>query len=104
MKNFRKKYVLIFSLVIVIVAAAFTAFKNPREENPPENTFAELQKGFLNPGKDYGSAPLWVWNTKVTKEIIDSMMLTFKEKAFGGVFIHPSEARVNYRIPVTGLV
>jgi hypothetical protein len=89
MKNFLKKYVLLFSLMIVVVAATFTAFRNPGEENPPENTFAELQKGFLNPGKDYGSAPLWVWNTKVTKEIIDSMMITFKVKAFGGVFVHP---------------
>ena len=89
MKNFLKKYVLLFSLIILVVAATFTAFRNPGEENSPENTFAELQKGFLNPGKDFGSAPLWVSNTKVTKEIIDSMMITFKEKAFGGVFVHP---------------
>ncbi len=89
MKNFLKKYVLLFFLVVVILAATFTAFRNRGEENPTENTFAELQKGFLNPGKDYGSAPLWVWNTKVTKKIIDSMMITFKEKAFGGVFVHP---------------
>ncbi|MBW7891724.1 MAG: hypothetical protein H3C48_12025, partial [Chitinophagaceae bacterium] len=54
-----------------------------------EITFDYLKKNFSNPGREYGSAPLWVWHTKITKEIIDSMMLEFKQNAFGGVFVHP---------------
>lgn len=53
------------------------------------NSFEWLAERFREPGKEFGSAPLWVWNTEVTEEIIDSTMLGFKENAFGGVFIHP---------------
>lgn len=48
-----------------------------------------LQSQFAAPGKAYGSAPLWVWHTKVTKTIIDSMMQEFKQNAFGGIMVHP---------------
>lgn len=53
------------------------------------NDFTFLKKNFLSPGKAFGSAPLWVWHTKVTHAIIDSMMLEFKQNAFGGVMVHP---------------
>ncbi|HRQ51741.1 MAG TPA: glycosyl hydrolase, partial [Agriterribacter sp.] len=52
-------------------------------------SLADLRGGFTSPGKAYGSAPLWVWHTKVTKAIIDSMMQEFKQNAFGGVMVHP---------------
>lgn len=51
--------------------------------------FASLAKQFKNPGRKYGSAPLWVWNTDVDSSIIRQMLQDFKAKAFGGVFIHP---------------
>jgi len=54
-----------------------------------KNNFKFLQSKFLSPGKAYGSAPLWVWHTKVTRTIIDSMMQEFKDNAFGGVMVHP---------------
>ncbi|HRN55380.1 MAG TPA: hypothetical protein PLL71_02950, partial [Agriterribacter sp.] len=52
-------------------------------------SLADLRGGFTSPDKAYGSAPLWVWHTKVTKAIIDSMMQEFKQNAFGGVMVHP---------------
>ena len=52
-------------------------------------TFTQLQKQFTAPGREYGSAPLWVWNTKITKKEIDLMLQDFKDKAFGGVMVHP---------------
>lgn len=59
-------------------------------QRPPAVTaFPELAREFVQPSHAYGSAPLWVWHTKVTEPIIDSMMQDFKDKAFGGVFIHP---------------
>jgi len=37
----------------------------------------------------FASAPLWVWNADVSKEMISSMLKDFKDNGFGGVFIHP---------------
>jgi len=54
-----------------------------------EDSFGYLKAHFSSPGNHYGSAPLWVWNTKVTKAGIDSMLYGFKKNAFGGVFVHP---------------
>lgn len=51
--------------------------------------FASLGRQFAKPGKQYGTAPLWVWNTKVTRAIIDSMMADFSQQHFGGVMVHP---------------
>ncbi|HEY4208300.1 MAG TPA: RNA polymerase sigma-70 factor, partial [Puia sp.] len=51
--------------------------------------FAYLKEHFAAPGQHFGSAPLWVWNTKVTKTDIDSALNGFKKNAFGGVFVHP---------------
>ncbi|MDR1454576.1 MAG: hypothetical protein LBJ01_02890 [Tannerella sp.] len=51
--------------------------------------FDELSGCFAEPPKEYGTAPLWVWNTRVTHELIDASMNELKEQGFGGVFIHP---------------
>ncbi|AWO01974.1 hypothetical protein DLD77_09830 [Chitinophaga alhagiae] len=53
------------------------------------HTFRQLQQQFATPGKQYGSAPLWVWNTRITKAEIDAMLADFKDKGFGGAIIHP---------------
>ncbi|MBN9381095.1 MAG: hypothetical protein J0H74_10030 [Chitinophagaceae bacterium] len=54
-----------------------------------EDGWGYLKTNFAAPSNHYGSAPLWVWNTKVTKGDIDSMLYGFKKNAFGGVFVHP---------------
>ena len=82
-------------LSVILIALLFGIFipipvvSQGSQENPDNSTFESLQKGFIKPGKEYGSAPLWVWHTKVTKKIIDSMMYAFKKNAFGGVMVHP---------------
>lgn len=55
----------------------------------PPVSFSTILHNFSSPGKEFQTAPLWVWNTKVTTGIIDSMLQEFKANAFGGVFIHP---------------
>jgi hypothetical protein len=52
-------------------------------------TLNALADRFAEPPSEYGSAPLWVWNTRVTQELIDASMKDLKEHGFGGVFIHP---------------
>lgn len=51
--------------------------------------FKALSRQFAKPGRQYGTAPLWVWNTKVTRTLIDSMMADFRRQDFGGVMVHP---------------
>lgn len=77
----------VFFLTIII--NPFYSRSQTNGNNADSNTFKYLQKAFASPGKAYGSAPLWVWHTKVTKAIIDSMMQEFKQNAFGGVMVHP---------------
>lgn len=78
------------ALISVLAGALILilGFRNQQDQKDPDS-FEALKNAFKNPGKEYGSAPLWVWNTKVNKEIIDSMMLDFKKNAFGGVIVHP---------------
>ncbi len=75
-------------LLFCLLAVLFISFINAQQPTN-RNSIAYVKQQFANPGKEFGSAPLWVWNTKVTKEIIDSMLTGFKEQSFGGVFVHP---------------
>ena len=76
-------------LFLAIIISPFDGSSQIRRDNTDNNSLKYLQKEFASPGKAYGSAPLWVWHTKVTKAIIDSMMNEFKQNAFGGVMVHP---------------
>ncbi len=80
---------IIFTALLFGIFIPIPVVSQDSQENPDNKTFESLQKGFVSPGKEYGSAPLWVWHTKVTKRIIDSMMYEFKKNAFGGVMVHP---------------
>ncbi|MDR1373219.1 MAG: hypothetical protein LBJ17_08940 [Dysgonamonadaceae bacterium] len=51
--------------------------------------FDVVEIQFKKPHARFGTAPLWVWNNKVDREIIDSSLKDLKDKGFGGVFIHP---------------
>ncbi|WP_418823065.1 glycosyl hydrolase [Parabacteroides johnsonii] len=51
--------------------------------------FEDLKKHFKNVPNKYRTVPFWVWNYKVTRSEIDRMLVDFKEKGFGGVFVHP---------------
>lgn len=53
------------------------------------NSFDSLAKAFNMPSKAFRPAPLWVWNGKVEKNVIDSMLNDYKGAGFGGVIIHP---------------
>lgn len=49
----------------------------------------KIKKLFLNPGAEYRTAPLWVWNSHMTDEEIEKMLFELKEHGFGGAFVHP---------------
>ena len=80
-----------FKLSAVALTAAMTVascFGQKARDNGINN-FGALRKEFVSPAKEYGTAPLWPWNTTVTREHIDRNMTDFKDKGFGGVFVHP---------------
>ena len=54
-----------------------------------EMKFSAVMDDFASPGKEFRSAPLWVWNTEVSRADIDRMLYDFKEQGFGGAFVHP---------------
>ncbi len=83
MKNTFSK-ILIFLLVFSYSNGTYLFAQQPREMK-----FEKLKKEFNNPSKSFRSAPLWVWNTKVTYDDIDRMLKELKEQGFGGAFVHP---------------
>ena len=54
-----------------------------------QSAFDNLKSHFKHVPNKYRTAPFWVWNYKVTKPEIDRMLVDFKDKGFGGVFVHP---------------
>lgn len=49
----------------------------------------ELRKQFQNPGSEYRTAPLWVWNADMTDEEIERSLKELHDNGFGGAFVHP---------------
>ena len=54
-----------------------------------EDSYSSVLEIFRDPPAEYGSAPLWVWNDRVTETQIEEQLSDFKEKGLGGGFIHP---------------
>ena len=54
-----------------------------------QDSFATIEKDFKDPSVDFRSAPLAVWNSKVTEAEVERTMRELKEAGFGGLFIHP---------------
>jgi hypothetical protein len=76
----------ILLLAMIIPSVGFSQ----GEPGPLERTsYDTLQKAFHDPPSFYRSAPLWVWNDRVTKQQIEEQLLDFRNHGFGGVFIHP---------------
>lgn len=55
----------------------------------PEDDFDKLYTEFVSPSKEYKPAPLYVWNTYITPQLLDRTMNELHEQGFGGVFVHP---------------
>lgn len=77
-----------FSLVIFLLFL-FSCDNKSRNREININDFESLNSLLASPTKEYRTAPLYVWNTKITQELIDSTMQGLKDNGFGGVFIHP---------------
>ncbi len=67
----------------------FSGCANSENGQVPQPINSQLADDFENPSSDFRSAPFWVWNCGVTKEDIDFSLGQYKDKGFGGVFLHP---------------
>ena len=79
----------ILSLSVAIMLTQCQPTTNNNNSTADQHSFAWLQKNFTNPGKDYSSGPLWVWNDVVTQEKIAAQLEEFKKQNILQVFIHP---------------
>jgi len=55
----------------------------------PGPTYEAIRQAFAEPPAEYRSAPLWVWNDKMTQDQILRQLEDFKARGIGGAFIHP---------------
>lgn len=83
----RKNHLFVTLTTILLIGFMPGCSKKPASESIC--TYAGLKKLFADPPSDYRSAPLWVWNDKISEEGIDFHMKKFKEGGIGGVFVHP---------------
>ncbi|MGN7819350.1 glycosyl hydrolase [Chitinophaga sp. 22536] len=81
-----QKHICHFLCCTLIIAALFTYSHTQAQQRLQR--FETVAAGFKNPGRDYGTVPFWVWNTKITKRNIDSMLHDYRKNDFGGVIIH----------------
>jgi hypothetical protein len=86
----KSRYLLLSAILIV---SCFSCKRNNQQTNDFSktdiSTLKELEQEFINPSNEYRSVPFWVWNDKMERSQIDFMLSEFKDKGFGGVFVHP---------------
>ncbi len=82
-----------FCLFLMVFPLFFMSCGDQRDQinwDPQKpNTLNEVLEHFENPPIDYSTAPLWVWNDRVTKDKIDFMLKDFKDHGIHMAFIHP---------------
>jgi len=80
-----------FALVVCLGIVIGLSAPHPREgaAASPLSSRADILKAFNNPPAAYRSAPLWVWNDRITNREIEEQLSDFKAHGIGGVFIHP---------------
>ena len=80
---------LIIIPIIVTMVCVSCQTDSPKTSDATVATFDELAGMFSEPPAEYRPAPLWVWNTVITRELLDASLNDLKDRGFGGVFIHP---------------
>ncbi len=63
-------------IILLISVAGLASCNTKREKETPGhyNSFRSISRLFTNPPSEFRSVPLWVWNGKVTREMIDEQL------------------------------
>ncbi|MEK6755589.1 MAG: glycosyl hydrolase [Bacteroidota bacterium] len=85
-----KRFILAHPLfcVLFLVLSSF-ALGQKRTAEYSFDSYAAVLNAFRNPPAEFRSAPLWVWNDRMSPEQISEQLADFKAHGIGGVFIHP---------------
>jgi len=81
--------IILMAVVLILIPACAKKTPLPAGLTFAPDKLAALQPLFADPPAEYRSAPLWVWNDRVTKIEIDEQLADFKAKGIGGAFVHP---------------
>ena len=73
------------AMLCIFLLSAGCSTNNPAVTDGLE----ELENGFKNPAAEFRTAPLSVWNSKITFSEIERTIKELKDAGFGGVFVHP---------------
>ncbi|MBC7348337.1 MAG: hypothetical protein H5U05_00020 [Candidatus Aminicenantes bacterium] len=86
-----KQMVGIYSLFVFLLGLIFFLpfFTSCQRQTPAAGSLSETLNLLADPPAEYRPAPLWVWNEDMTVEKIRTQLTDFKDKGFGGVFVHP---------------
>ncbi len=80
------------ALMVLLCVSLLFSCKQQRKERITDDrpyTFEVISEMFSDPPSEYRTIPFWVWNEKITREMIDDQLPGFKKNGFGGVFVHP---------------
>jgi len=77
------------SCTLLLLFSLTGVLAQTKASNPASDTYEKVRQLFLKPLAEYRSAPLWVWNDRMTKQQIDEQLTDFRARGIGGVFIHP---------------
>jgi len=88
MKSFQNSTLINIALLMILIFLTVSCKNNlPDEIKVPD--FATLSAQFDEPPAEYASGPLFVWNEKITKDEIDSFLISFRDQGIMQPFIHP---------------
>ncbi len=76
-------------LILIYFAVLNTLFISCGSNETEKFTFKEIEKNFVNPGSEFRSSPLLVFNEIITKPELDRMITELHDAGFGGFFVHP---------------
>lgn len=79
---------LIYCLFLISFVSTGIFAQEKKAISAPDS-YQKVRQLFLNPPSEFRSAPLWVWNDRVTNQQIDEQLADFRARGIGGVFIHP---------------
>ncbi|MBP1656364.1 MAG: hypothetical protein H6Q31_965 [Bacteroidetes bacterium] len=76
----------VLTVLILSTTSGAAQMDNPRNAFP---TSTILLEAFKNPPASYRSTPFWVWNDRMTPELVDEGLADLHRHGAGAVFIHP---------------
>ncbi len=78
-----------FGSALAGIFIILTVVPGCKTQGEKTDSYSDVLAAFQNPPAEYRSAPLWVWNDRVTTTQIEEQLREFQNKGIGGVFIHP---------------